>query len=253
MDAIEYIENGDPFHDCEAPPEIDLHQICAAISALQAVNPHVQFPHTHDELVNIVAHAKRGNICTIAWTFDCQDTLNISRGEAISTNRRGDKMKLSLDYVGIQGHKMNEKFKGFLPPQPNVRVYKVYWEQPHTSSTAPSIQAPVQQTATRHTDEDLDFAPMPTLRTIDPEFAACVIAIYRDIIRHYADVSHDERNGIWNRVLSAMKHSLATVRTMSTRKRHTRLTPESNTPQTSEVEEQRVNARATKKSHTASH
>ena len=110
---------------------------------------------------------------------------------------------------------VGSKFDGFLPPHPNVRVYEIFWLK---HAKQPEIGMHQEPRTRIHTEEDLDKNPMPTMRTIPAEFVPCVIAIYRDIVRDYADSSYEQRNRIWNCILSAMKHSLATIRDLSGKK-----------------------------------
>ena len=74
----------------------------------------------------------------------------------------------------------------------------------------------------QHTENDLDLEPMPTLRSVAPEFIPCVVAIYRDIVRDYAESPYPQRNRIWHRTLSAMKYSLATIRKATAKRRRRR-------------------------------
>ena len=99
---------------------------------------------------------------------------------------------------------------------------------------------------TQHTEEDLDLAPMPKLaERFMPISPPCVVAIYRDIMRNYATNSYDDRNDIWNRVLSAMKHSLTVVRTASIRRRRKRPIPDENAGDAEELS--KTEARTIKK------
>ena len=58
--------------------------------------------------------------------------------------------------------------------------------------------------------KDLDFEPLPTTKTIETEFIPCVISIFRDLMREYADSPQKLKNQIWHKLLSAVKFSLAT-------------------------------------------
>ena len=154
-----------------------------------------------------------------------------------------------MSYEGIVGHKVGSKFDGFLPPHPNVRVYEIFWLK-HTKQ--PEIGMHQELRTRTHTEEDLDKNPMPTMRIIPAEFVPCVIAIYRDIVRDYADSSYEQRNRIWNCILSAMKHSLATIRDLSGKKRRRRPLPDSvageenNGKSTSDTDDTRAMKKATK-------
>ena len=89
---------------------------------------------------------------------------------------------------------------------------------------------------------------MPTLRSVSSEFVPCVVAIYRDIMRDYASSSYEQRNQIWNRTLSAMKHSLATVRHIIGKKRRRRpVEIQETTTLNSEAEQKASDLRAIKK------
>ena len=247
-------DNRDPlFHDCESPvqqrnndegpplpaplspPEPIDHEgyknltngIDNDLQSACTIDPRYNFPLTAEGISNAINKAKAGDICDLTWGFDCQDTLSVSRGTVSSANHRSGRTKLSMEYSGVQGHKVNNTFKGFLPPQTNVRVYKIQWvKRQIPMDHSERSKTNVSQTVTKYTEEDLDLTPMPKLRAIYADFAPCVIAIYRDIIRDYAISSYDLRNDIWNRVLSAMKHSLTVVRTASRRQKRRRPFPD---------------------------
>ena len=179
-----------------------------------AMDPRHNFPMTSEGISNAIGNAKTGDVCFLTWGFDCQTTLSVSKGTVATINRRNVRTKLSMEYIGVQGHKVDNTFKGFLPPQANVRIYKIQWLKKQSAKDKHMNSIPVASPpVTQHTEEDLDLAPMPKLRAIHADFAPCVVAIYRDIMRNYAANSYDDRNDIWNRVLSAMKHSLTVVRT----------------------------------------
>ena len=195
---------------------------------LLAINPAIQFPIPPDEVCEISQDAKPGDKFTIAWSFDCTSNLNVSRGTVRSVQRRAHKRKLRIEYEGIQGHQVGKIFTGHIPPHVNVRIFKITWDtkanenlHEKRSSTPNMKMGP-----TYHTEADLDLEPMPTLRSISPEFVPCVVAIYRDILRDYAESLYPQRNKIWSKILSTMKHSLATIRKVSAKRRRRRpLTP----------------------------
>ena len=158
--------------------------------------------------------AKVGDSCIVAWSFDQTPRLNISSGVVQATQKRGTKRKLAIKYTGIHGYKVEESFSGHIPPQSNVRIYKLIWDSGNIES---STAAPTQ-TICISTDSDLDHELMPTLRTVSPEFIPCAVAIYRELLRDYAESTYPERNCIWHKVLSATKYSLATVRNASAKR-----------------------------------
>ena len=48
---------------------------------------------------------------------------------------------------------------------------------------------------------------------------------FRDILRDYPDSNYEYRNRIWHRLMSATKHSLATIRETAGKKRRRKLHP----------------------------
>ena len=60
--------------------------------------------------------------------------------------------------------------------------------------------------------EGVDHLPIPTMRSVSPDFIPCVLATLRDIVHDYISSEHPQRNRIWHRLLSAMKLSLSTIR-----------------------------------------
>ena len=82
-----------------------------------------------------------------------------------------------------------------------------------------------------------------------PEFIPCVVTIYREMMRNYADSNYPERNRIWQRVLSAMKFSLATVRNASAKRGRRKPIEEQaqDTSQGSQPSQTLTDARAIKK------
>ena len=147
-----------------------------------------------------------------------------------SVKTRAGIRKIAIDYQGIKGHLVQEAFVGTLPPQPNVRIYRIVWmdgqvgpeaqgnpgDSPTTNQSDPLIPS------VTNTECDLDLEPIPTVKSIGSEFVPCVIAVYRELIRDYADCGYDQRNKIWHRLMSAMKFSLAAVREAYTRRRRRR-------------------------------
>ena len=59
-------------------------------------------------------------MCSVAWSFDRQDEVNVSLGKVSSVYRRKGTWKLNISYVGIVGHKVGEEFIGTLPPHENI-------------------------------------------------------------------------------------------------------------------------------------
>ena len=104
--------------------EVDSGRICTELGSM---SPQSHYPIPADHLWNASKHVKKGAMCTIAWTFDNRDQINISIGKVTSVNRRKGAAKLNLQYKGIAGHKIDEEFFGTLPPQETVRVYKIIW------------------------------------------------------------------------------------------------------------------------------
>ena len=225
------------FHECHSPHPIDpdSENLSSETGVSRkpdsevpsAMDPRHNFPMTSEGISNAIGNAKTGDVCFLTWGFDCQTTLSVSKGTVATINRRNVRTKLSMEYIGVQGHKVDNTFKGFLPPHANVRIYKIQWLKKQSAMDKHMNSIPVASPpVTQHTEEDLDLAPMPKLRAIHADFAPCVVAIYRDIMRNYATNSYDDRNDIWNRVLSAMKHSLTVVRTASIRRRRKRPIPD---------------------------
>ena len=145
---------------------------------------------------------------------------------------RAGKGKISLEYFGIHGHKQGKSFSGFLPPQSNVRVYHLVWkngEGNYDLSQAASDPALNDSSmAYNHTTADMNFEPIPTQRNISPEYASCVVAIFRGIIGDYKECNYGEKNLIWNRALSAVKYSLTqTVQIAEDKRRRRRPLKES--------------------------
>ena len=192
-------------------------------------NIKTQFPIPGDEIWKQSKQIKAGTKCTIVWTFDRNDEINVSIGKVTRTHsKRGGLGKSSMLYQGVRGYSVGDEFKGTLPPQEAVRVYRILWHQ-----APPSIDETVRrdsfmenhQLAEHLTcgNEGIDHLPIPTMRTVSPEFIPCVVATLRDIIRNYANVDFAQRNQIWHRLLSAMKLSLVTIRDVD--KRSTRRKP----------------------------
>ena len=68
-------------------------------------------------------------------------------------------------------------------------------------------------------DSSVDLLPIPTLRSISPDLAPCVVVVLRNIVQEYINSDHTQRTKIWHRLLSAIKLSLATVRENSGKRR----------------------------------
>ena len=97
---------------------------------MKNVTPESQFPASPDEIWTHSKQIKPGAMCTVAWTFNKQGALNISIGKVTRTHsKRGGFGKLSISYRGVVGHKVGEQFSGVLPPQEDVRIYKLAWHQ----------------------------------------------------------------------------------------------------------------------------
>ena len=191
---------------------------------LRTIDPKTQFPISSEELQKMARTARVGDECLVAWNFDCSSSANISRGTVKERRKQKNTCKLTMEYRGIHGYKPGEKFEGHIPPHSSVRVYKVHWDKEPVipkDATTESAQENCRPTF-QHTEDDLDLEPMPTLRTVSPEFIPSVIAIYRDIVRDYAECQYPQRNRIWHRTLSAMKYSLATIRKANGRRRRRR-------------------------------
>ena len=159
----------------------------------------------------------------------------MSKGVVKSVQKRmnaAGMRKITMEYVGLHGHKVGDKFPGHIPPHANVRIFRINWAS--ENSTEDSTKSRSTKRASYHTETDLDLEPMPTMRSVGPDFTTCVVAIYRDIVREYAESTYPHRNRIWNKVLSAMKYSLATIRKVSTKRRRRRpigeLQPQGNDP-----------------------
>ena len=184
----------------------------------QEIDPAVHFPIPPDEVSRLSHNAKPGDRCLVAWSFDCTPILNVSSGTVKTSRKVRNVRKLALSYEGIIGHNIGEVFDGHIPPHSNVRIFRLLWEPRVQQNSEPSKTYSRRQ----HTEDDLDREPMPTLRTVSPEYIPCVVAIYRDIMREYADSSYPHRYRIWHRVLSAMKYSLATIRKVTVKRRRRR-------------------------------
>ena len=139
---------------------------------------------------NTAKRAKVGDTCTVAWCFDCQTALNISTGTVKTVRSRGGSGKVTLDYKVIKGHNVGASFTGFLPPQPNVRVFLVLWDRDLNEDIGRNHEEDHAAPVHEHTETDLDLDPIPTQRTISPEFVPCVVAIFRDMMRDYKDISY---------------------------------------------------------------
>ena len=183
--------------------------------------------------------------------------MNIALGKVTRTYSRKGTRKLFIQYTGVHGHQVGEEFSGSLPSQESVRIYKILWHRapPPIDGIEPKnselemLHHPMGEINTFWSDEDTDFQPIPTARTLTPEIIPCVTATYRNIVRDYGDSNYDQRNQIWHRILSAMKLSLANVRQMSERQRRRRPLPETNetsSENTNTTDDTRAIKRATK-------
>ena len=203
-----------------------------AKSLLRTINPLIHFPIAPDALWSSLCNIKAGAECIVVWVFDGQPNLSVPKGVVTKVIRRESLGKVSVKYEGMIGHKAAKNFGGTLPPHVDVKIYKIIWknriEEAENVARRESTPKQFVPPVVNHTESDLDHIPMPTQRTIGPDFAPCVVAIYRDIMRGYADASYEERNRIWHRVLSAVKHSLAAVRAATGRTRRRRPLREEN-------------------------
>ena len=176
---------------------------------IEKIHPSQEFPLSHQPILMSTKQAKADDTVMVAWSFDCQEQLNVSKGTVKNVRGRAGKGKISLEYFGIHGHKQGKSFSGFLPPQSNVRVYHLVWKNGEgnydlsQATSDPELNDPSM--AYNHTTADMDFEPIPTQRNISPEYASCVVAIFRGIIGDYKECNYDEKNLIWNRALSAVK------------------------------------------------
>ena len=191
-----------------------------ALSLIQSTTPISQFPLSSELVWSKSSTIKAGTMCTVAWTFARQVTLNISLGKVTRVSKRGSKNigKIFLKYQGVHGHKAGEEFNGFLPAQQDVRIYKILWHcaPPPIDEIEPipSDEVDYRRSIGADSNEaeaDVDHLPIPTTRIFSADFIPSVVAIYRDIICMYSSSDHSQRSRIWNRTLSAMKLSLATV------------------------------------------
>ena len=207
------------------------------------------FPMAPDLVWDQSKMSKRGDGCLVAWCFSDSTQLNISRGVVKSVKKRAGAGRIAISYEGVEGHKSGTKFEGFIPPNPNVRIHSIRWlDEPRRNAGETNSTEDKDRHDLDHTEADLDLDPMPTLRSVSSEFVPCVVAIYRDIMRDYASSSYEQRNQIWNRTLSAMKHSLATVRHIIGKKRRRRpVEIQETTTLNSEAEQKASDLRAIKK------
>ena len=136
------------------------------------------------------------------------------------TSTRQGRTKLSVTYEGFLGYTTGNKFDGFLPPHPNVRIFRLSWLNRGPGDTPRVEHNPRSQI--EHTEMDLDYDPLPTQKTIEADFIPCVVAIFRDIVREYAESDELDRNRTWHKVLSACKFSLAADRQASSKRRRRR-------------------------------
>ena len=120
---------------CNRPSEVtfvgsnEANAHSEALNLLQSTTPISQFPLPPGLIWSKSRMIKAGTLCTVAWTFARQVTLNISLGKVTRVNNRNSENngKIFVKYQGIHGHKAGDEFNVFLPPQPEVRIYKVLW------------------------------------------------------------------------------------------------------------------------------
>ena len=172
-----------------------------AVTIADSINPAAQFPIPADEIWRQSKQIKTGAQCTVVWTFVRQKELNISNGKVIRTySKRGGLGKLTIAYTGYRGYRRGEEFKGFLPPQDCVRVYRIWWHQPPPAiddivlrdSFLENQEIPL---STPPDSEGIDRLPIPTMRAIGPEFAPCVISLLRNIVQNYSTADYETRSG----------------------------------------------------------
>ena len=197
------------------------------------------FPILASEIRSWSEHIRKGAMCSVAWSFDRQDEVNVSLGKVSSVYRRKGTWKLNISYVGIVGHKVGEEFIGTLPPHENVRTHRIIWHAPapdckstnfNNQSEGQEESVMMGQSAEQQklkskegwTSKDLDYDPIPTSRVIKPEMMPAVVSSYREIMSEYTNSTYPQRHKIWQGVLSAMKFSLATIREVSNRRRRRR-------------------------------
>ena len=149
---------------------------------------------------------------------------------------------------------MGETFDGFLPPQENVRIYHIRWHHALPESDETGIHSEVDSTSNETAfhirdwqGDDVDHLPIPTAKTISPDFVPRVIAIYRDIMQLYQQSDYPQRNKIWHQVLSAMKLSLAEVRLTNAKQRRRRPPQDTYTDKAEEESEVKEDRRAIKR------
>ena len=196
---------------------------------MQNIDVKTQFPIPPDEIWRQSKQIKAGTLCSIVWAFANQEKINMACGKVVRTHsKRGGMGKLSMQYTGISGYKEEQEYTGSLPPQENVRIFRIIWHQ-----APPPIDVTVLRDSTIENHlitltpddvhgEGVDLLPIPTVRNISPDLIPCVIATFREIVKDYINADHQQRNIIWHRLLSAMKLSLAGVRRASGRSRRQR-------------------------------
>ena len=212
---------------------------CDTIELIKTINPTTDFPIPSHEIWNSSRCAKAGAICTVVWAFDRNTDLNVSAGKVTRNSKAQG--KVNLIYTGIHGYMVGEEFRGSLPPIENIRIYRIIWQQnapsveiSSSAETLPNEQqceCTAQQIAFQenliipnNASGNIDYEPIPTLRSFTQEMIPCVVATYRDILHGYIESDFPQRTSIWHCLLSAMKLSLAAARVATGRARRRRPT-----------------------------
>ena len=206
------------FHDFTSPPPtIPFDDRSLVKELITNVSPSYDFPLSSETILKHAKSAKTGEEVVVAWSFDRQNKLNISSGKVLGKKGRGGAAKIAVEYLGLYGHRTGESLTGQLPPHNNVRIYKIIWKS--GKNVEEELHNTDQLNTTSTTEQDLDFEPLPTMRTIPAEYIPGEVMIFRDILRDYPDSNYEYRNRIWHRLMSATKHSLATIRETAGKKR----------------------------------
>ena len=153
----------------------------------------------------------------IEWGFRQREANYTSKGTVVGRIARKSNIKIKISYEPAPGH---DGPRGFLHlPQSNrIRICSLHATKLIKIETAtPSLDDHAEIISCD--DEESDLNPLPHMSQIDPSFAVHVVAIFRAIIRGYANAELDsEKAAIWHKFLNAPRDSLATVREISRRK-----------------------------------
>ena len=164
--------------------EASIEEFAIGNNMIEKIHPSQQFPLSHHSVLMSTKQAKADDTVMVAWSFDCQEQFNVSKGTVKNVRGRAGKGKISLEYFGIHGHKQGKSFIGFLPPQSNVRVYHLVWKNGEgnydisQAASDPALNDPSM--AYNNTTADMDFEPIPTQRNISPEYASCVSPYFEE-------------------------------------------------------------------------